>query len=71
MEKLTAFIRNPYGIAYDQKSKALTLTGVESTGREVAVQVDPEATRALFDLVLAAAKAGVALGEEAPPRSVQ
>ncbi|MCP1121555.1 hypothetical protein [Robbsia andropogonis] len=66
MKKETITVSNPFELAYDQKESELTLTCVDtSLGKSVAIRFEPEATRALWDLLsFAASKNGGAIGKD-------
>lgn len=50
-------ISTPFEMGYDPESKSLSLTHVESpSGRQVSLQFDAQATRALFDCLVAVAQ---------------
>ena len=67
MEKVRILISNPFEMEYGLQSETLTLTGVESLpgGRQYEIRFDPEATRALVELLGQAMKQhGKMLGRE-------
>jgi hypothetical protein len=74
METLKLTVRNPFDLHYDPTTRVLTLTHDETWAghRQVEIRFDAEATRALFDLLGAAASVnGGTLGSPSPPRSTQ
>jgi hypothetical protein len=63
-----------FSLNYDQKSKVLTLTGVEAiSGRQLVAVFEPQATRGLYDLLMHTAQLlGAPLGaEEIEPPQLQ
>lgn len=62
----TIRINNPFELNYDPLSRELSLTHVESpSGRQIFVQFDSQATKALFDcLVAVALQVGGSIGAE-------
>ena len=66
-------VSNPFEIGYNTDRKELTIISIAPiSGVKTEVLLDGPATRALFDLLVAAsAQIGGPLGTDAPPRSVQ